>query len=108
MTRTKTPTKTELTLELRPWRNGEYTHIHLRGPIATVAQPKELRSLLKVLSWWSGAPVDVALCVDGTNSGSCWLEVWDDVLARTRGRHLYQVRFVISRDTLAANVDDDR
>jgi len=93
--------ETELTLELRPLRNGAYTLVSLRGPIATVAQPKQIRSLLKVLSWWSGAPVAIALLVDGTNSGSCWLEVWDDMLARIRGRHLYRVRFVISRDTLA-------
>lgn len=99
---------TELTLELRPWRNGAYTLVSLRGPMATVAQPKEVRSLLKVLSWWSGAPVDVVLCVDGTNSGSCWLEVWDDVLRRIRGRHLFRMHCLISRDTLAVDGDHDR
>jgi len=100
--------ETELTLELRPWQDGAYTQVSLRGTIATVAQPKEMRSLLKVLSWWSGAPVDLALCVDGTNSGSRWLEVWDDVLLHIRGHHLFRVRFVINRKTLAAGSDHDR
>jgi hypothetical protein len=67
-----------------------------------------MRSLLNVLSWWSGAPVDVALFVDGTNAGSCWIEVWDDVLAHIRGRHLYQLRLLISRETLAATDGHDR
>jgi len=98
----------ELTLELRPSRHGAYTVVSLQGTIATVAQPKQMRSLLKVLSFWSGAPVDLALCVDGTSSGSCWLEVWDDVLLHIRGRHLFQVRFEISRETTAGGSDDDR
>ena len=67
-----------------------------------------MRSLLKVLSWWSGAPVDVVLRVDGTNSGSCWLEVWDDILLHIRERHLFRVRFLISRNTLAVEGGDDR
>ena len=99
--------ETDLTLELRPWLDGAYTLLKLRGAVATVAQPKEVRRLLKVLSWWSGAPVAVALCVDGTNSGSRWLEVWDDVLAQVRGRHLFDVSFIISRDTLAADEGRD-
>jgi hypothetical protein len=100
--------ETKLTLELRPLQEGGYTLVNLRGPIATVAQPKEVRSVLRVLSWWSGAPVDVALCVDGTNSGSRWLEVWDDVLVHIRERHLYRLRFLISRETLAADGGDER
>jgi hypothetical protein len=98
----------DLTMELRPWREGAYTQVSLRGVIATVAQPKEMRCLLKVLSWWSGAPVDLALCVDGTSSGSCWLEVWDDVLLHIRGRHLFRARFVVSRGTLATGMRRDR
>jgi hypothetical protein len=99
--------ETELTLELRPWQDGSYTRIHLRGTMATVAQPKEVGRLLQVLSWWSGAPVDVALCVDGTNSGSCWLELWDDVLRRARGRHPCRIR-IRGHETLTAQSDDDR
>lgn len=99
--------ESELTLELYPWRDGRYTRVNLRGTIETVAEPREMRSLLKVLSCWSGAPVDIALCVDGTNSGSCWLEMWDDVLAHVRGRHLYQLRLLINRETLAAAVDPE-
>jgi len=91
---------TELTMELEPWSGGAYTLLTLRGVMATVAQPKELRSLLKVLAWWSGAPVDVVLSVDGTNSGSRWLEFWDDVLLNVRGRHLFRLRFVVSRKAL--------
>ena len=101
-------TETELTLELRPWLDGRYTFVSLRGTMETIAQPKELRALLNALSLWSGAPVDVVLCVDGTNSGSCWLELWDHLLARIRGPPLYQLRCLISRDTLAPRVGDER
>jgi hypothetical protein len=98
---------THLILELSPLHNGAYTRVSLRGSIATVAQPKEVRSLLKMLSWWSGAPVDVVLHVDGTNSGSRWLEVWDDVFLHVRGRHLFEIRFLINRATLAAGGSDE-
>ena len=97
---------TELSLELRPWRGGSDTRVDLRGTMATVAQRKEEQRLLRMRSCWSGAPVDVALCVDGTKSGSCWLETWDDILARTRGHHLGGMR--VSHETLAAQADDDR
>jgi hypothetical protein len=90
----------KLAIELRPSMDGAYTWVKMQGAVATIAQPKEVRSLFKVLSWWSGAPVDLALCVDGTNSGSRWLEIWDDVLLRVRGRHLFEVRFVVSHETL--------
>jgi len=100
--------ETELTLKLRPWQDGAFTLVSLEGPIATVVQPKEMRRLLMLLSWWSGAPVDVVLCVDGTNSGACWLEVWDDVLGRIRGRHLYRQRLLTSRETLAAEGGHDQ
>jgi hypothetical protein len=99
--------ETELTLELRPWWGGGYTRVHLRGTMATVAPPKETRGLLWSSSWWSGALLGAALCVDdGTRSGSSWLEVRDDVLARNRERHLGGIR--VSHETLAAQADDDR
>jgi len=41
---------TDLILELSPLHNGAYTRVSLRGAIATVAQPKEVHSLLKMLS----------------------------------------------------------
>jgi hypothetical protein len=101
---------TEVTLELRPWLQGAYTLLSLRGPVETVPDPKEVRSLLRMLSRLSGAPVDVALHVDGTNSGACWLEVWNDALAKVRGRHLYQARLVVHRHrevTKTAGGSDD-
>ena len=98
----------KLKLELRSMHEGRYTHVNLQGTMETVADPKDMRSLLKVLSWWSGAPVDIVLCVDGTNSGACWLELWDAVLLHIRGRHLYQLRSMISRETLAATDGNDR
>jgi hypothetical protein len=98
--------ESEPILGLRRWRDGSYTRVVLRETTPTVARPKEPRSPLGVPSWWSGAPLDVALCVGGTKSGSWWLEVWDEVLARTRGRHLGGIR--VNHETLAAQVHDDR
>ena len=98
--------ETELTLELRPYHaGGMYTQISLRVTMETVVDPAEMRCLLQILSRWSGGPVDIALCVDGTNAGSCWLELWDDVMAHIRGRRLYQLRFPIKLHG-AVDVDD--
>lgn len=98
---------TDLILELSPLHNGAYTRLSLRGAIATVAQPREVRSLLKMLSCWSGAPVGVVLHVDGTNSGSRWIDMWHDVFLHVRGRHLFQVSFLINRATLTAGGGDE-
>ena len=98
---------TPLTLELRPLHKGAYTLISLKGPVATVPQAPQVRRLLSLLSFWHGGPVDVVLCADGTNPGACWMEVWADVLGRVHRRHL-DVRYLISRDTLAAGAGHER
>ncbi len=98
---------TPLTLKLRPLHDGAYTEITLSGPIATAPQAPDLRKLLSVLWLWHGDPIDVALCVDGTNAGACWLEVWDDVLGRVPDR-LLRTRYRVSRDTLAAGAGHER
>jgi len=77
--------QTPLTLELRPLHQGAYSQITLKGPVATVPQALQVRRLMSVLWLWHGSPVDVVLCVDGTNTGACWLEVWEDVLGRVQG-----------------------
>jgi hypothetical protein len=98
---------TPLTLELRPLHHGAYTQITLKGPVATVPQVWQVRRLLSLLSSWHGGPLDVVLCADGTNPGACWLEVWADVLGHVHRRHL-DVRYLISRDTLAAGAGHER
>jgi hypothetical protein len=98
---------TPLTLELRPLHKGAYTQITLRGPVVTAPQIPQIRRLLSLLSFWHGGPVDVVLYADGTNPGACWLEVWADVLGRVSRRHL-DVRYLISRDTLAAGAGHER
>lgn len=97
---------TPLTLKLRPLHDGAYTEITLSWPIATAPQAPDLRKLLSVLWLWHG-PLDVALCVDGTNTGACWLEVRDDVLGRVPDR-LLRTRYLVSRDTLAAGAGHER
>jgi hypothetical protein len=62
---------------------------------------------MSVLWLWHGSSVDVVLCVDGTNTGACWLEVWEDVLGRIPGHHL-NLRYRISRNTLAQGADHER
>ena len=99
---------TPLTLELRPLHKGAYTQITLRGPVVTAPQIPQIRRLLSLLSFWHGGPVDVVLCVDGTNSGACWLEVWEDVLGRVPGHRLDMRYLIISRDTLAAGAGHER
>lgn len=103
-----TPTPETLVLELRPCLDGAYTQLTLRGIVATVAQPKQVRSFFKMLSLWNGGPVDVALSVDGTNAGSRWLEVWDDVLLQVHGRRLLRMRVVVDRAAPAAGSSDGR
>jgi len=98
---------TPLTLELRPLHQGAYSQITLKGPVATVPQALQVRRLMSVLWLWHGSPVDVVLCVDGTNTGACWLEVWEDVLGRVPG-HRLNLRYLISRNTLAQGAGHER
>jgi hypothetical protein len=98
---------TPLTLELRPLHQGAYSQITLKGPVATVPQALQVRRLMSVLWLWHGSPVDIVLCVDGTNTGACWLEVWEDVLGRVPGRHL-NLRYLISRNTLTQGAGHER
>ena len=98
---------TPLTLKLRPLHAGAYTEITLSGPIVTAPQAPDVRKLFSVLWLWHGGRIDVALCVDGTNAGACWLDVWDDVLGRVPGR-LLRAHYLISRDTLAKDADHER
>jgi len=98
---------TRLTLRLRPLFDGAYTQISLRGPVATVPQPREVRRLMSLLWLWHGRPLDVVLCADGTNAGACWLEIWEDVLGRVPGRHL-DVRYLLVRDTHAQGTGHER
>lgn len=98
--------ESEPILGLRPWRGGSDTRVFLRQTTASVARPKEMGILLGVPYWSGRAPVDVALCVGGTTSMFWWLEVWDEVLARTRGRHLGGIR--VSHETVVAQAHDDR
>jgi hypothetical protein len=98
---------TRLTFTLQPLFNGAYTRISLQGPVATVPQPREVRRLMSLLWLWHGRPLDVVLCADGTNSGTCWLEIWEDVLGRVPGRHL-DVRHLLLRDTPARGAGDER
>jgi hypothetical protein len=98
---------TPLTLELRPLHKGAYTQITLKGPVVTAPQILQVRRLLSLLSFWHGGPVDIVLRADGTNPGACWLEVWENVLGRVPRRHL-DVRYLISRDTLAAGAGHER
>jgi hypothetical protein len=48
------------------------------------------------------------LYVDGTNSGACWLEVWEDVLGRVPGHRLDMRYLIIAHDTLAAGAGHER
>ena len=99
--------QTPLTLELRPLHRGAYSQITLKGPVATVPQALQVRRLMSILWLWHGSPVDVVLCVDGTNAGACWLEIWEDVLGRVPVHHL-NLRYRISRNTLAQGAGHER
>ena len=98
---------TPLILELSPLHHGAYSQITLKGPVATVPQALQVRRLMSILWLWHGSPVDVVLCVDGTNTGACWLEVWEDVLGRVPGHHL-SLRYLISRNPLAQGAGHER
>jgi hypothetical protein len=79
---------TRLSFTLSPLFDGAYTQIRLQGPVATVPQPREVRRLMSLLWLWHGRPLDVVLCADGTNTGACWLEIWEEVFGCVPGHHL--------------------
>jgi len=88
-----------LTFTLQPIYGGAYTEISLQGPVATVPQVREVRQLLSMLWRWQGCPVDVVLCVDGTNKGACWMEIWEDAFGHVPA-HLLDVRCRVLRNPL--------
>jgi len=92
-----------MTLRLRPLDGGAYTHLSLTGPMASVAQEKQLRRLFGLLSFWHGGPVDVVLCVGTDTAG--WLEVWSDALGAMSARDV-RVRYLINRSTLLGGDGD--
>jgi hypothetical protein len=92
-----------MTLSLRALDGGAYTHLSLAGPMATVAQGKELRRLFALLSYWHGGPVEVVLCVGTDTAG--WLEVWSDALCAVPAREL-RVQYLINRSTLLGGDGD--
>ncbi len=79
---------------LSPLNGGSYTQLRLSGSIPIALSVRELRHLMKRMSFFCGYPVECALFVDKETAD--WCEWWTERLAVIPGRHL-KVRF-IARD----------
>jgi len=86
---------------------GAYSQITLKGPVATVPQALQVRRLMSVLWLWHGSPVDVVLCVDGTNTGRLLVGSLGGRAGPRPGHHL-NLRYLISRNTLAQGAGHER
>jgi hypothetical protein len=81
-------------LRLRPTRDGVFTQLRLCGLVPTALPPCELSRLLRQLSSWTGAPVEIALPADVHTAE--WFELWTYALSELPA-HLLQVRFTLKR-----------
>lgn len=95
--------KHEFKLYLKPMEDGSLTRLRLCGSVVTALPPCELSRLVRQLSSWSDAPVELVLPVDvGTVA---WFELWTYAISEIPARHL-QVRFTLKRRRQPRGGDD--
>jgi hypothetical protein len=84
----------QFVLTLSPREGGAYTRLSLSGTAPTALPKAKLRGLLRMLSFWSGWPVTVALSVEADAAG--WCEWWTDALCAVPEGQV-EVRFELAR-----------
>lgn len=80
-------------IRLRPYNGGAFTQVQLYGYVPTAIPARLAKRLTSLLTFWSGWPVALALCVDTATVG--WCEQWADCVQDVPVHHL-EVRFVPS------------
>jgi len=75
---------------LSPRDRESYTRFGLCGSPPVAVPRRKAVIPVRGLAFWSGAPGECALCVDG--AAARWCEWWTDPLADMSGRHL-EVRY---------------
>jgi len=84
--------KAQCSLYLLSENGGAHTRWRLYGHMATAIPAEELRSLFRMLTFWSGWPVELVLPVEaGTGAWFAW---WSDAIAQVPVDHLH-VRFAL-------------
>jgi len=81
-------------IRLRPLCGGAFTRVQLCGCVPTAIPPQLVRRLAKLLSFWSGWPVVLALSVESETGG--WCELWTESVKDIPERHL-DLRFSPAR-----------
>lgn len=84
--------KARCSLYLLSENRGAHTRWRLYGRMATAIPTAELRPMFRMLSYWSGSPVELVLPADiGTADWFAW---WSDAIAQVPVDHLH-VRFAL-------------
>jgi hypothetical protein len=83
-------------IHIRPENGGAYTRWRLSGSLVTTVPVRQLRWLFRMLSFWSGWPVELVL--PAAVATADWFTWWSDVVALVPEPHLH-VRFVRAPQT---------
>lgn len=78
-------------LYVRPQNGGTHSQWRLSGSLVTTLPLADVRSLFRILSFWSGWPVELVLPAEA--GAAEWFAWWSDLVAQIPGDHL-RVRFV--------------
>ncbi len=82
-------------IHLRPEQGGAYTRWRVTGSVPSAVPAWQLERLMKMIAFWSGWPVELALSVDRQTAG--WCERWADALADIHPEQL-RLRFIVRRE----------
>jgi hypothetical protein len=95
--------KDPLKLSLQPSLDGSSTRLLLCGSVTGPIPSNELGQWLRLLSSWTGLPVELALpAAEATGE---WFESWTDAIAELPVHHL-QIRFILETDRRACGGRD--
>jgi hypothetical protein len=82
----------QISIRLRPQCDGAFTRWQLSGSTVTTAPPEQVRDLMRMLSHWSGSPVELVLPAE--DGSAEWFDWWADTIAPLPARRL-EVRFAL-------------
>lgn len=82
----------QIILRLRPQHGGAFTRWQLSGSLVTAISHRDLRQLMRKLSFWSGWPIELVLPAAAATAQ--WFEVWTHAIDHVPAAHL-EVRFEV-------------
>jgi len=82
----------QISVHLNPQCEGAFTRWRLFGSTLTTAPHEQVREMMRMLSQWSGGPVEFVLPAEA--GPDAWFDWWADAIAPLPVRHL-ELRFAL-------------